>query len=111
VDDEYPPTIWQTSSVENGTSQTITVDITDSSDVARLAVGYTDGKGEWVVVDFTQDSDNPNLWAGTIPFSKDISYFIEALDTAGNVVQDANKAEYYPLTVRRSTVYLPLIIH
>jgi hypothetical protein len=106
-DDVYPPTIWQTSTVVNGSSQTITVDITDSSGVARLAVGYTDGKGDWTVVDFTQDTLNPNLWTGTIPFSNDISYFIEALDTVGNVVQDANKAQYYP--DRPIKVFLPMI--
>jgi hypothetical protein len=54
---------------------------------------------------------DPDVWTGSIPYSDTLSYFVQAVDGAGNVGVEANKAWYFGPGVHLGTyVHLPLIL-
>jgi hypothetical protein len=109
--DAYPPSFWVVTDTVVGSSQLITVEVTDWSGIARVAVGYTWGDGWWYTVDLTRTLDDEDVWAGAVPYADTLSYFVQALDGAGNVGVDVNKAWYFgPGVAADNDLYLPLIL-
>ena len=90
--------------------------VTDNSGVQRVVVTYTTGprddglgnfRGEWLSVELT--SNGNGTWSGTIPGGDNTSFFIQAVDTAGNVAADDNNGRYFKVGTSES-IYLPLVI-
>jgi hypothetical protein len=80
-----------------GSSQFITVEVTDFSGIARVAVAYTWDDGWWYTADLTRTLDDPNIWTGSVPYTDTLSYFVQAVDGASNVGVETNKAWYFGL--------------
>jgi hypothetical protein len=95
-----------------GNSQFITVEVTDFSGIARVAVGYTWDDGRWRVVDLTRTLGDPDIWTGSVPYTDTLSYFVQAVDGAGNVGVETNKSWYFGKTdaVAPSFIYLPVVL-
>jgi hypothetical protein len=61
--------------------------------VARVLVTYTDGLGTWQSLDLTKDSQGN--WTGSVPATRALTYFVQAVDSAGNVGQADNRGLFY----------------
>jgi hypothetical protein len=74
----------------------IKVETTDDSGVAKVVIAFTDGGGTWrsAELDFHLAAQK---WTGEITGTVDTVYFVQVVDTAGNVLVDTNKGKYYPL--------------
>ncbi len=91
--DVTPPTIFQTSAVQTGTSITAFVRVGDASGLARVAVLYHElGDGTWHVVQL--DHASGDLWSKTftIGSANPIQLDSEAQDINANVAYSFNKA-------------------
>lgn len=116
--DETAPTISTLSQAEQGNQVRVSVPVTDNIGVQRVVVTYTTGprddglgnfSGEWLSVELTLNGNN--TWSGTIPAGNNTSFFIQAVDTAGNVAVDDNNGRYFTAgTSPTESIYLPLVI-
>ncbi len=120
-EDIWPPSFWRVEDEVIGSERVITVEVTDRSGVARVAVGYTWGEGEWHMAELSATElsgtiGDPDLWIGTLrsqPYTGTLSYFVQAVDRAGNVGVATNKARYFPdrdVIGVDGRVYLPLVL-
>ena len=94
------------------TSQGIQVRVwaSDSSGIYSVLVAYTSGKGTWHSIELSRSQDG--IWHGVLPGGGDISYFVQAVDAAGNVTVDDNYGSYYSACVLCRDTYstfMPLI--
>jgi hypothetical protein len=107
--DWIPPSIWrvQRTSLDRENDE-VHVEVTDLSYVARVAVSYTAGDGDWRTVNLGRMRHDPNLWAGAIPHHPDMEWFVQVVDTAGNVAVDDNRGGYFGPAYRR---WFPLVLH
>jgi hypothetical protein len=105
--DWIPPSVWRVkrTPLDRETDE-VRVEVTDLSDVARVAVSYTAGDGVWHTVNLARLSHDPNLWTRAIPHHADMEWFVQAVDTAGNVAVDDNKGGYFG-SINRN--WLPLV--
>jgi PKD repeat protein len=95
------PTISTT--LETGPAHTfsVTIHVTDASGICRVILAYTDGQGSWALKDngslegLTQSS--PDTWYGTLPYDPNLEYFVQVVDSVGNVAVDDNQGRYYSL--------------
>jgi len=111
TEDRMPPSFWLVEDATVGNSQHITVEVTDQSDIKRVAAGYTWGDGRWDVVDMARSTANPNIWSGAVPYTETLAYFVQAVDGAGNVEVETNKAWYFTCHQdERYDTYLPLVL-
>jgi hypothetical protein len=106
--DMIPPSIWRVTALRHATANQVSVDVTDRSDVLRAGVTYTMGDGIWVTVDLARSTVAPNLWTGLIPDSPTLEWFVQAVDTAGNVAVADNRGAYFGQGDR--PVWLPLVL-
>ena len=69
----------------------------------RVAVVVTTGDGHWQTVKLrrVRYDDNPNLRFGQLPHHAGIEWFVQAVDTAGNVAVDDNKGSYFGAAYRQ----------
>lgn len=102
--DTLPPSVWSVQAhMDMGNRRTdLTVDATDFSDVIRVAVTYTDGKGGWHTTDLTHASED--RWTGTLPAVRGLEYFVQAVDAVGNVGFNDNKGRYFTLSEAQVTL-------
>ena len=108
--DGLPPMVWKVEARHQENEKiAFKVETTDFSGVARVVVAYTNGTGEWQTFDLEEADFDNNLWGGTIPESADIDFFVQVLDTAGNVSVVDNKGLYFQ-PLGRYKVYLPLVV-
>ena len=107
--DTLPPSFWRVEDITLGSNQFITVEVTDWSGVKRVGVSYTWGDGRWHTANLSPTKIlTENTWTGTVPYSDTLSYFVQAVDTAGNVGMDTNKAWYY--RPPEYHVFLPIVL-
>ena len=101
-------------SLGRGAWATIVVTATDAAasagGICRVVVAYTDGQGEWESVDL--DPSDGDTWQGTLPLGRDVEYFVQVVDEAGNVSVDDNGGRYYPIIVppQDHFIYLPVVL-
>jgi hypothetical protein len=102
--DLIPPSLWtiETEPLAHGGPQ-LSAEATDFSGVTRVVVAYTAGDGVWRTVDLALQAQN--RWAGTLPVSPYLEYFVQAVDSGGNVAIHDNKGQYFVLT----RTYLPAV--
>jgi len=95
----------------------IKVEASDDEAINRVVVAYTDGQGVWYSRDLTYNSA-AYKWTGVITGTATTRFFVQAVDSAGNVTVDDNKGQYHllasplPLIEGRapSRLYLPLTL-
>jgi len=111
---------------------TVTTVVTDSNGLCRVVAAYTDGEGVWQSFDLSPlgsgevvsdeyggfprthhlpcnhhpplFNGNKDTWQGSVSFNEDkeIEYFVQAVDLAGNITVDDNTGNYYSATVLNS---------
>ncbi|MEZ4831019.1 MAG: C25 family cysteine peptidase [Caldilineaceae bacterium] len=99
----------------------IKVEGVDDSGVSQVVVAFTDnllnGQGEWFSADLSLDVASQK-WTGEITGTLQTVYFVQVVDTGGNITVDDNKGRYYSLqsplplaqgTTTESRLYLPAI--
>jgi len=107
-DDFLAPDIWQVEGLIFRDTATFQVQAEDDSGVERVVVTYSQDGGQWQSADLTYDSLS-GLWGGElVGLSGEVSYFIQAVDGAGNVSLSANKGLFFEPEERN--VYLPLVL-
>jgi hypothetical protein len=88
--DKTPPTIVDPGvgnnlHTLNGTLCKFSVSASDSdSGIYRVIVTYTDGISQWNSIDLNYNSSN-SKWEGSLNLKRNITYFVQAVDNAGNV--------------------------
>ena len=97
VTDETPPTIMDISSVVQGERVLIDVEAedVDGDPLYRVVVLWTDGNGDWNAADLNQASSNPLIWEGELWKVSGLEFFVQAVDTLGNVAYADNRGRYY----------------
>jgi hypothetical protein len=95
--DVDPATITSTQGVPTGSSIAFTVSTADPGGaVARVLVGFHDFDGSWTFLDLAHGSGT--TWTGTGTAShafaagQEVEYFVQVVDSAGNVSVASNKA-------------------
>jgi hypothetical protein len=108
-DDKVDPTIWRVEAGQLPDRATFRVEVTDDSGVERVVVAYSLGDGEWRSIDLAYDA-GADRWYGELALDEgeSVSYFVQAVDGAGNVVSSDNKGFFFePVTYEIS---LPLVL-
>lgn len=114
TEDTAGPSIWEiTGQVSaSGDSAAVRALVQDSSGVGRVIATYRttgdDGSAQWqsTFLTYTEES---GYWEGAVPASAGrVSYFIQAVDRAGNTSMSANKGVFFD--TGRQEIYLPLVM-
>lgn len=93
---------------------TFKVEARDPLTVTRVLVAYTLGAGSWYSYDLTYNSAT-HKWVGSVPGIRGASYFVQAVDSAGNATAVSRKGGYFELpevdlaTVEEHRIHLPLV--
>ena len=69
----------------------------DGDPLYRVVVVWTDGQGQWKSVDLEKSSSNSKEWSTEIAVKADMVFFLQAVDTLGNVAYLDNQGQYYPV--------------
>jgi hypothetical protein len=102
------PRISRVASSLNADTATITVWADDTSGIHTVVVAHTDGDGTWSSSELTQDGAS---WTGDFPASAETRFFVQAVDSAGNVAVDDNEGLYYqPGEGTAHEIFLPLVL-
>ena len=107
--DAIPPSIWtvHAASAQDHEAAQLQVDVTDFSGIVRVTVAYTTGDGEWQTRPLARATDDPGRWLGLLPGHSGMTYFVQAVDGAGNVALQDNRGRYFAPFLHRQ--HLPLI--
>jgi hypothetical protein len=110
--DLIPPNIWQVqSSLVAQDAVNVIVETTDLSGVVRVIVAYTTDDGVWQTVDLRKKRGQESLWqlppGQALPNHPRLEYFVQAVDSGGNVAFQDNKGEYFGLNNK----YFPIIFN
>jgi hypothetical protein len=89
------------------------VEANDPYTVTRVLVAYTTGNGTWSSFDLGYHPA-AHKWAGVLPGISNASYYVQAVDSAGNVTAISRKGGYFGLAqvdlpAEHWFVYLPLV--
>ena len=107
-DDWTGPRISHIESALDVDVATTTVWANDTSGVYTITVAYTDGDGVWSSSELTLDGDS---WTGDFPAGAETRFFVQAVDSAGNVAVDDNGGLYYqPGEGTAHEIFLPLVL-
>jgi hypothetical protein len=109
IDDFTDPAIWEVKDQLSDTTAAFQVLAQDASGVARVLVTYTVDGTTWQSRALTYNSAT-GYWQGTVAglISGKISYFVQAVDRAGNVNMSTNKGSLFE--IERHDLYLPLVM-
>ena len=67
----------------------------DADPLYRVVLVWTDGQGQWKSVDLEKSSSNSKEWSTEIAVKADMVFFLQAVDTLGNVAYLDNQGQYY----------------
>ncbi|NMB99052.1 MAG: hypothetical protein GYA35_02105, partial [Thermoanaerobaculaceae bacterium] len=87
--DKTPPTIIDPGQGNNlhtlnGTLCQFSVEANDASGIYRVIITYTEGISSWQSLDLSYNPSNLK-WEGNLNLKRNINYFVQAIDNAGNV--------------------------
>jgi hypothetical protein len=107
VTDFVPPTVWRVESetVDNRTS--LAVHAEDESGIERVVIAYTHDGSHWQTVDLDYAAVRDQWETEFTDLSGAFIYFVQVLDSAGNVTVTSNKGAYF--APDGSTIYLPVV--
>lgn len=109
-DDWEPPLLRR---IESGLQEgvvTVTVGVKDLSGIHGVVLAYTSGDGDWSSVALVAD-DGDGSWSGDFLGDAATEFFVQAVDTAGNVALHTQNGQYLRPgdTYWFSQVFLPLV--
>jgi len=108
-DDFAPPAIVDVQALQSENRIHFEVRAFDPSGLHRVVVAYDDGYGEWRTMDLIPDRLG-TMWSGDLSTSPGrLSFFVQAVDEAGNVSIGANKGLFFEPSFPH-TVFLPLVL-
>jgi hypothetical protein len=107
-DDFVVPDILKVEALTVQDATSFQVEVEDESGVERVVVTYAEDGEHWQSQDLIYDSLSGTWKGGLIGLSGEVSYFVQAVDGAGNVSMTANKGFFFEPT--RLEVYLPLVL-
>jgi PKD repeat protein len=93
TNDWTAPTAYLRSSRLNANTATVYVTASDASGIKEIVVAYTDGKGTWNSVNLT--GIGIMTWSGSFTANADTEFFIQTVDSAGNVAVNDNEGKYF----------------
>jgi hypothetical protein len=79
----------------------------DLSGILGGMATFTTGDGEWHSQDLVHNTDT-DRWIAQIPVTRNMLYFVQVVDNAGNVSVADNKGHYYEVSGHET--YLPVVI-
>jgi hypothetical protein len=106
--DWFAPLVHEVTHTVSGSSLSVSVTTTDEGGICRVAVAYTDGEGTWSTADLANAGGD--VWQGALPMSESVEYFVQVVDSAGNVTVDDNDGSYYQESLDTHSVYLPIVL-
>ena len=110
MEDTDAPRLTSVAIDRSGAGYAVKAKLGDSNVIARVGVLFTDGLGEWHTQDLSFDVASQS-WVGTVSATSNVSFAVQALDTAGNVGRFTNKGRYYrESALVGGTVYLPAVV-
>jgi len=94
--DYRPPVIWEAQFTDSPQGADFNVWVSDTSGIQRVLVTYTQGDGQWRSIDL-QDVGMGEHWFGFVPRlnGSGLEFFIQAVDTAGNVAVHTDKGRFF----------------
>ena len=69
----------------------------DGDPLYRAVLIWTDGQGQWKAIDLDQSQTNPKEWTAEFTVKPEMVFFLQAVDTLGNVAYLDNNGQYYPV--------------
>jgi hypothetical protein len=105
--DFTPPAIWRVESLLFAETTTFKVSADDASGIERVLVTYSTDGVTWQSADLTYSAYTGQWETSLTGLTKEASYFIQAMDAAGNVTISDNKGQYF--FPERPAIYLPLV--
>ena len=69
----------------------------DGDPLYRVVLVWTDGQGQWKSIDLDQSQASPKEWSAEFAVKPDMVFFLQAVDTLGNVTYLDNQGQYYPV--------------
>jgi len=94
--DQLSPEVRLVEGVYEDGQARFSVQVASETGVERVAVTYTYGDGEWRSVDLVFN-EATGRWEGTLAITAPITYFVQAVDTEGDVTQADNKGRLYAI--------------
>jgi hypothetical protein len=114
--DQTGPTITSIDGYYNtrASQATFKVEANDPFTVTRVLVAYTTGAGSWSSLDLNYNNVTYK-WSGSLPGMRGASYYVQAVDSAGNATAVSRKGGYFDLTevdlaVERYDTFLPAVM-
>jgi hypothetical protein len=103
-----PPTILDMNSVLAGENAFISVKAEDDAgNIHTVVIAYTNGDGVWSSTSLLKDGSG---WSGSFPAKAETTFFVQAVDEAGNVAFDDNSGLYFEPGDGSLDVYPPLVL-
>jgi len=102
------PDIWKVDGLAFLGKATFQVKAADDSGIERVVVTYSNDGLHWQSADLTFNSLTGQWEGEVVGMSKTASYFVQAVDVAGNVSMTANKGLFFEPTLHE--IYLPIIM-
>jgi len=103
--DWTPPVVYLTDSKLQSNLATIGVTASDAAGIAEIVVAYTDGQSLWNSVNLTASGVT---WSGNFAANADTEFFVQAVDSNGNVAVNDNDGKYFKFDTA-STPKLPTL--
>jgi YVTN family beta-propeller protein len=103
ANDWTPPAVYLTDSKLQSNLATIGVTASDAAGIAEIVVAYTDGQSLWNSVNLTASGAT---WSGNFAANADTEFFVQAVDSNGNVAVNDNDGKYFTFDTA-STPKLP----
>jgi hypothetical protein len=105
--DFVPPIIWEVEGTLVAGTATVSVSAADASGIERVLVTYSADGQHWHSADLSY-SAYTDLWKTSLPgLTETASYFVQAMDAAGNVTVSDNKGKQF---IPEKHIYLPLVM-
>ncbi|MFN8486002.1 MAG: CARDB domain-containing protein [Caldilineaceae bacterium] len=113
--DVIAPTVLHSAAQANNGGVVIKLEANDASGIRRVVAVYTDGAGVMQSLDLTYHPD-AQKWLGTIPGVRDVQWFAQVMDGAGNVTDVLDKGKFFHASYQPNptspayTNYLPVVM-
>jgi hypothetical protein len=111
--DWWEPIVLVVNGAREGRKGYIKVEAVDGSGIHKVVAVYTDGTGTHHSHDLTYDAEIVK-WTGEVPAAEATTFYVQVVDTAGNVAVENNKGQGYEFETveggEGARVYLPLIL-
>jgi len=110
ANDWTPPAVYITDSKLQSNLATVSVTASDAAGIAEIVIAYTDGQALWNSANLTSSGTS---WSGSFAANSDTEFFVQAVDSNGNVAVNDNDGKYFKFdnlsTLPMSVSILPIL--